>query len=45
MEEVNLLGFRRNLDNWLANVLDQPTVRGLCRASPTNSIIYQVKYM
>ena len=45
MEDVNLLGFKRKLDNWLANVLDQPTVRGLCRASPTNSIIDQVKYM
>jgi hypothetical protein len=45
MEDVNLLGFKRKLDNWLANVLDQPTVRGLCQASPTNSIIDQVKYM
>jgi hypothetical protein len=45
MEDVNLLGFKRKLDNWLANVLDQPTVRGLYRASPTNSIIDQVKYM
>jgi hypothetical protein len=45
MEDVNLLGFKRKLDNWLANVLDQPIVRGLCRASPTNSIIDQVKYM
>jgi hypothetical protein len=45
MEDVNLLGFKRKLDNWLAKVLDQPTVRGLCRASPTNSIIDQVKYM
>jgi hypothetical protein len=45
MEDVNLLGFKRKLDNWLANVLDQPTVRGLCRASPTNSIIDQVKYI
>jgi hypothetical protein len=30
MEDVNLLGFKRKLDNWLANVLDEPTVRGLC---------------
>jgi hypothetical protein len=30
MEDVNLLGFKKKLDNWLANVLDQPTVRGLC---------------
>jgi hypothetical protein len=45
MEDMNLLGFKRKLDNWLANVLDQPTVRGLCRSSPTNSIIDQVKYM
>jgi hypothetical protein len=30
MEDVNLLGFKRKLDNWLANILDQPTVRGLC---------------
>jgi hypothetical protein len=27
MEDVNLLGFKRKLDNWLANILDQPTVR------------------
>jgi hypothetical protein len=45
IEDVNLFGFKRKLDNWLANALDQPTVSGLCRASPTNSIIYQVKYM
>jgi hypothetical protein len=45
MEEVNLLGFKRKLDNWLANVLDQPTVRGLYRVLPSNSIIDQVKYM
>jgi hypothetical protein len=45
MEVVNLLRFKRKHDNWLANVLDQPTVRGLCRASLTNSIIDQVKYM
>jgi hypothetical protein len=42
MEDMNLLGFNRKLDNWLANVVDQPTVRGQCRASPTNSIIDQV---
>jgi hypothetical protein len=45
MEDVNLLGFKRKLDNWLANVLDQPTVRGIYRASQTNSIIDQVKNM
>jgi hypothetical protein len=45
MEDGNLLGFKRKLDNWLANDLDQPTVRGLNRASPSKSIIDQVKYM
>jgi hypothetical protein len=38
-----LLGFKRKLDNRLANVLDQPIVGGLYRALPTNSIIKQVK--
>jgi hypothetical protein len=45
MEDVNLLGFKRKLDKWMANVLDQHTVGGLCQALPTNSIIDQVKYI
>jgi hypothetical protein len=45
MKDVNLLEFKRKLNNWLANVLDQPTVRGLYRALPIDSIIDQVKYM
>jgi hypothetical protein len=45
MKDVNLLGFKKKLVKRLANVLDQPTVRGLYRASPTNSMIDQVKYM
>ena len=38
----NVETFKKNLDNFLLNVPDQPTVSGLGRAAETNSLLHQI---
>ena len=37
--------FKRQLDNFLTTMPDQPTTAGLTRAAQTNSIVDQVNYI
>ena len=38
----NVETFKKNLDNFLLNVPDQPAVSGLGRAAETNSLLHQI---
>ena len=38
--DVNV--FKKNLDSFLSDVADQPTIAGLGRAAETNSLIHQI---